>query len=101
MKECLTIIKFKDRIFIMLRKNTKKLGVLPLYKCRCWFTQGIVTSPNICGVVCNQMVFWGGQFSTNFDLKNMISTNTKGFSWNKLSTVGNFPETKFQITRLL
>jgi hypothetical protein len=44
--------------------------------------------------------FWG-QFSTNFDLKNMISTNTKGFAWNKWPTVGRFPETKFEITRLL
>jgi hypothetical protein len=29
----------------------------------------------------------GGEFSPNFDLKNMISTYTKDFSWKKLTQI--------------
>lgn len=84
MKECLTIIKFKDRIFIMLSKNPKNLGFYQVTECRCWFTQRHWDFPNICGVDHNQMIFWGANFQQKFSPEKYdFYQYKKGFSWNK------------------
>jgi hypothetical protein len=51
--------------------------------------------PFILGMVTNQGLYersvsFTGGFLTNFDLKNMISTNTNGFSWKNLQDFEDF-----------
>jgi hypothetical protein len=36
---------------------------------------------------CNRPMFFLGEISPNFDLKNMISTYTKGFSMKKMAQI--------------
>ncbi len=40
-----------------------------------------------------------GEFPSHFNLKNMISTNTKDFSWEKWHKFARFQRKKFQISR--
>jgi hypothetical protein len=42
-----------------------------------------------------------GEFSQKFNLNNVISTNTKDFSWNKWSEFAKFRGKKIQIARFL
>jgi hypothetical protein len=42
-----------------------------------------------------------GEFSPNFDLKNMISTYTNDFSWKKMAQIRQMLKNFFQIARFL
>jgi hypothetical protein len=42
-----------------------------------------------------------GEFSPNFDLKNMISTYTNDFSWKKMTQIRQMLKNVFQIARFL
>jgi hypothetical protein len=42
-----------------------------------------------------------GEFSPNFDLKNMISTKTNDFSWKKMTPIRQMLKNFFQIARFL
>jgi len=46
-------------------------------------------------------VFFIGEFSQKFDLKNMISSNTKDFSWKNGPNSPNFEKKKIQIAKFL
>jgi len=47
------------------------------------------------------IISFTGEFSPNFDLKNMISTYTNDFSWKKMAQIHQMLKNFFQIARFL